>query len=60
MRFLALGAASQTTVIACPAPIAAHVPEWVWQALSVFSLFCIFAAAAGRVTTTEPPNAGPA
>lgn len=57
IRFLLLGGAVQTTVVTCPAAVAQHVPEWVWQCLSCFSLFCILAAAAGRVTTTEKPNA---
>lgn len=53
IRFLALGGAAQGTVIGCPAQVAQHIPEWVWTALSEFSLACIFLAAAGRITTTE-------
>lgn len=56
MRFLALGAVTQTSVVTCPAAVAQHVPEWIWQGLSVFSLACMIAAAGGRVTTTEKPN----
>lgn len=57
MRLLALGGVTQTAVVSCPAAIAQHVPEWVWQALSCFSLFCIIAAGVGRITTTEKPDA---
>lgn len=56
IRFLALGASCQTVVVTCPAQVAQHVPEWVWQGLSIFSLICMVAAAAGRVTTVEKPN----
>ena len=56
VRFIALGATVQTSVVTCPAQVAQHVPEWVWQGLSVFSLVCMLAAAAGRVTTTEPKH----
>lgn len=56
MRCIALGAVTQTTVVTCPAQVAQHVPEWVWQGLSIFSLFCILAAGASRITTTEPPS----
>lgn len=53
MRFLALGAVCQGTVITCPAQIAQHVPEWVWQGLSEFSVFCMFAAGVARITTPQ-------
>lgn len=56
MRFLALGAACQTVVVTCPAQVAQHVPEWVWQWLSVFSVVCMLLAAAGRVTKMEKPD----
>ena len=56
MRFLALGSACQGVVITCPAQVAQHVPEWVWQTLSCFALACMLAAGVGRITTTEPPN----
>lgn len=56
MRCLALGATTQGVVVGCPMQVAQHVPEWVWQSLSIFSLACMIAAAAGRITTTEPPT----
>lgn len=56
LRFLAAGAAVQTVVVTCPAQVAQHVPEWLWQGLSMFSLGCMIAATLGRITTTEPPN----
>lgn len=57
MRFLALGATCQTVVVTCPATVAQHVPEWVWQGLSSFSVFCMIAAGFCRVTTKqETPN----
>lgn len=57
MRFLALGATIQGVIVACPASVSAHVPEPVWQALSIFALFCMIAAGVSRVTTsTEKPN----
>ena len=59
MRFMALGGVAQATVIACPATIAQHVPEWIFQGLSIFSVVCIFCAMAGRITTTEPQNVQP-
>lgn len=56
MRCLALGVAIQGTVVTCPAQVAQHIPEWVWQGLSIFSLACMLAAAVGRVTTMDKPN----
>jgi len=53
MRFLALGMAAQGAVVTCPAQVAQHVPEVVWQALSCFALLCIFLAGAGRITHVE-------
>lgn len=56
MRFLALGVTVQGTIIALPDKIAAHVPEPVLNALSVFSLFCMLAAGYSRVTVPAPPQ----
>lgn len=53
VRFLAAGAVVQTGVVTCPAPVAQHVPEWVWQVLSCFALACMLLAGFGRITTTE-------
>lgn len=53
IRFLALGGVCQTVVITCPVQVAAHVPEWVWQGLSSFSVFCMIAAGFCRVTTHQ-------
>lgn len=67
IRFMALGAVCQTTVIACPPQIAQYIPPWIFQALSEFSLFCIFAAGVSRITVakdqpdvqhTDPANLG--
>lgn len=56
MRFLALGGTIQTAVVTCPAAVAQHVPEWIWQAMSTFSLFCMVAAAYCRVTVKQEPD----
>ncbi len=56
IRFLATGGAIQTVVVTCPAGVAQHVPEWVWQTMSCFALFCMVAAGMGRVTTIEPKD----
>lgn len=53
MRFLALGATCQTVVVTCPAPVAQHIPEPVFSALSCFSLFCMLAAGWSRITTKD-------
>jgi hypothetical protein len=53
IRFLALGGVCQTVVVTCPAQVAQHVPEWAWQALSMFSVFCMIAAGVARVTTSQ-------
>ena len=56
VRFIALGGVCPLTVLTCPPMIAAHVPEFVWQALSCFSVFCTFAAGVARITTKETPD----
>lgn len=58
VRFLALGGTVQTAVVTCPAQVAQHVPEWIWQAMSTFSLFCIVAAGYYRVTVPAPKPQG--
>ena len=57
IRFMALGAAAQTTVLTSDRTgLSAHVPSWMLTGLSMISLACIFLGAAGRITTTEKPN----
>lgn len=58
VRFLMLGGTCQTAVVTCPAAVAQHVPEWVWQGLSMFSLFCMMAAGYCRVTVPAPKLQG--
>lgn len=53
IRFIALGATCQTVVVTCPAQVAQHVPEWFWQGLSIFSVFCMIAAGVSRVTVKK-------
>lgn len=58
VRFLTLGGVIQGAVITCPAQVAQHVPEPVWNAMSCFSLFCIVAAGYCRVTVPVPKPQG--
>lgn len=59
MRFMVLGGVAQTAVVTTPAAVAQHVPEWVWQGMSCFSLFCIVAAGYCRVTVAPPKPGDP-
>lgn len=57
MRFLALGAVAQSTVIASDRlGLSPHLPEWVLSGLSGFAVFCMFAAGVSRVTTKDEPH----
>lgn len=58
IRFLLIGGAIQTGLLAFPDKLLQYVPNWLLSALSVFALGCVIAAGIGRITTTEPPNDG--
>lgn len=54
VRLIALSAALQTALLAFP--LKDYVPLWIVQGLATAILAVTLLAAAGRVTTTEPPN----
>lgn len=54
VRFLALGATVQTTLLAFPSELQANLPAAALKWGSLFALGCMFLGALGRVTTTEP------
>ena len=56
VRFLALGATVQTTLLAFPAQLQQYLPPEALKYGSLIALACMFLGAAGRVTTTEPPK----
>ena len=56
IRFLMVGGAIQTGLLAFPDKLLQYVPNWVLSALSVFALACVIAAGIGRVTTVEPKD----
>lgn len=52
IRFIALGALLQATLLAFPPPLRHWLPDWVLQ---YGALFCLAAAAYARVTTKKAP-----
>lgn len=54
VRFVAVAAGLQLTLLAFPQQLQAALPEWVVQGTA---LLCLVGAALGRITTTEPPHA---
>ena len=57
IRFMAIGAAAQTTVLTADRTgLSSHIPAWCLTGLSMLALACIFLGAAGRITTTEKPD----
>jgi hypothetical protein len=56
MRFLAIGGAIQGAMIAMPAAVSEHLPEWLLQAASVVSFLCLVLAGLGigKRTREEP------
>ena len=54
MRLLALGGAIQGAMVAMPAAVSDHLPEWVLQAGSVISFLCLVAAGMGIGKQTRP------
>jgi hypothetical protein len=54
MRLLALGGAIQGAMVAMPAAVSEHMPEWVLSAGSVISFLCLVAAGLGIGRQTRP------
>lgn len=58
MRFLALGVTVQGAVFSADRMgLSVHLPDWVLQAASSFSFFCMIAAGVGRMTQVEKTDA---
>ena len=56
IRFLAIGGAVQTTLLAFPSQLQQYLDPAVLKYGSEFALLCMFLGAIGRITTTEKPN----
>lgn len=56
MRLLALGGAIQGAMVAMPAAVSDHLPNWIMQTGSTISFICLVAAGLGIGKGTRPEN----